>query len=266
MEFEDGTMPGIQTILHPTDFSNNARPAFEMACALARDYQAKLLVLHVMMPSVSPLLRSPPPDPLRPDESQESAVKWPWPQPTDPRIRVEHRLAEGDPADEILRLARALGCDLIVMGTHGKTGLGRLLTGSVAEAVLRTANCPVMVVKPSLAATPGAEPEMTAGPGDLVDVRPLGPALVSAHPRTLLRTNALKVVRLIVRAGQEIPQPTSQGEIIVHCLEGRVAFTALGRTQTLDAGTILYLPAGAPHALHGIEDASLLLTTLVPHQ
>jgi quercetin dioxygenase-like cupin family protein len=81
-----------------------------------------------------------------------------------------------------------------------------------------------------------------------------------------VRTNAVKVVRLIVRAGQEIPQHTSQGEILVHCLEGRVAFTALGKTQTLEAGTLLHLPAGEPHALHGIDDASLLLTTLVPHQ
>ena len=48
-------MPGIQTILHPTDFSENSRSAFQTACALARDYHATLLVLHVMMPSVSPL-------------------------------------------------------------------------------------------------------------------------------------------------------------------------------------------------------------------
>jgi quercetin dioxygenase-like cupin family protein len=79
-----------------------------------------------------------------------------------------------------------------------------------------------------------------------------------------VRTNSVKVVRLIVPAGQEIPEHTSQGEIIVHCLEGRVAFTALGKSQVLEAGTLLHLPAGAPHALRGIEDASLLLTAFVP--
>ena len=98
----------------------------------------------------------------------------------------------------------------------------------------------------------------------LIDVRPLGTALASAHTRTLVRTTAVEVVRLIVRAGQEIPQHKSKGEIIVHCLEGRVAFTALGKTQVLEAGKLLDLPAGEPHALKGIEDASLLLTIVVP--
>jgi nucleotide-binding universal stress UspA family protein len=151
-------MPGIQTILHPTDFSENARPAFEAACALARDYQATLLLLHVMAPSVSPLMAAPPADPSRPVESQKRHPRLPWPKAPDSPIRIEHRLAEGDPPEEILRLAGTFVCDLIVMGTHGKTGLKRLLTGSVAEAVLRRARCPVMVVKPPYPLTPGTEP------------------------------------------------------------------------------------------------------------
>ncbi len=257
-------MPGIQMILHPTDFSENCRPAFQTACALARDYRATLLVLHVMMPSASPLLHGPLPDPLRSVESQEDLAQLPWPRPSDPQIRVEHRLAEGDPAEEILRLSEAQHCDLVVMGTHGKTGLGRYLTGSVAEEVLRKAVCPVLVVKTPLRGTPDTEAEAIANPGDPVDVRPLGNSLTSAHTRTLVRTSAVEVVRLIVRAGQEIPQSKSKGEIIVHCLEGRVMFTALGKTQALEAGTILDLPAGEPHALKGIEDASLLVTTVVP--
>jgi len=253
-------MPGIQTILHPTDFSENSRPAFETACALARDYHATLLVLHVMMPSVSPVYQAPLPDPLRTAESQESIAQLPWPQPSDPQIRVEHRLAEGDPAEEILRLTEAQRCDLVVMGTHGKTGLGRFLTGSVAEEVLRKALCPVLVIRTPLKARPGIESEATANPGDLIDARPLGTALASAHTRTLVRTAAVEVVRLIVRAGQEVPQHKAKGDLIVQCLEGRVAFTALGKTQTLEAGKLLTLPAGEPHALKGIEDASLLLT------
>jgi nucleotide-binding universal stress UspA family protein/quercetin dioxygenase-like cupin family protein len=256
-------MPGIQKILHPTDFSENSRYAFETACTVARDNQATLVVLHVMMPSVSPVLQAPPPDPLQDAESQESLAPLPWPQPSDPQIRVEHRVAEGDAAPEILHLSEVLGCDLIVMGTHGRTGLGRFLTGSVAEEVLRKAVCPVLVVKPSMRATPAAETEMTAKPGEPIDVRPLGTALVSSHGRRLVRTSTVEVVRLIVRAGQEIPQHTSKGEILVHYLEGRVAFTALGKTQVLEVGKLLHLPAGEPHALKGIEDASLLLTILV---
>jgi nucleotide-binding universal stress UspA family protein len=144
-------MRPIRTILHPTDFSDSSAEAFEMACALARDYGARLLVLHVRQPSAAPLLEGPLPDPRRPLESQEG-FRWktfPWPRPPDPRVEVEHRLAEGGPDEEVLRLARGTPCDLIVMGTHGRTGWGRLLLGSVAEEVLRRAPCPVLVVKPA---------------------------------------------------------------------------------------------------------------------
>jgi quercetin dioxygenase-like cupin family protein len=179
---------------------------------------------------------------------------------------VEHRVAEGDPADEILLLTESLRCDLVVMGTHGRTGLGRFLAGSVAEEVLRKAVCPVLVVKTPPRATPDAEAEATAKPGDPIDVRPLGNAPASAHTRTLVRTAAVEVVRLVVRAGQEVPRHESQGEVIVQCLEGRAAFTALGKTQVLEAGRMLCLPAGEPYAFQGIKDASFLLTSLVPRR
>ena len=68
-------------------------------------------------------------------------------QPRDPKVRVEHLLQAGEPVEEILRVAREGPCDLIVMGTHGRTGLSRLLMGSVAEAVVRTASCPVVTIK-----------------------------------------------------------------------------------------------------------------------
>jgi len=260
---EDKTMPGIQTILHPTDFSENSQPAFQTACALARDYQATLVILHVMMPSVSPLLEAAPPDPLKSAESQGSLVQLPWPQPASPQVRVEHRVAEGDPAQEVLRLSQALSCDLVVMGTHGKTGLGRLLTGSVAEEVLRKARCPVLVVRTPLRTSPNGETKSMANPGDPIDVQPLGTALASASTRTLVRTATLEVIRLIVRAGQAVPVHEAKGDLIVHCLEGRVAFTALGKTRTLVAGKLLELPAGEPYTIEGIEDASLLVTIVV---
>jgi quercetin dioxygenase-like cupin family protein len=203
-----------------------------------------------------------PPDPWQAAESQESLARFPWPRPSDPQIRVEHRLAEGDPAEEILRLCETVHSDLVVMGTHGKTGLGRFLTGSVAEEVLRKGTCPVLVVKTPLRGTP--EPEAIARPGDLIDVRPLGAELLSAHTRTLVRGTSAEVVRLIVLAGQEVPQGQSEHETIVHCLEGRVAFTALGKTRELAAGNLLILPAREPSGFKGIEDSSLLLTILDP--
>ena len=103
-----------------------------------------------------------------------------------------------------------------------------------------------------------------AKPGEIVVVRPLGSALVSALTKTLVRAEQVEVIRLVVPAGKEIEEHKAKGEIIVHCLEGRVAFTAFGKTQNIEAGKLLYLPTGEPHRVKGIENASLLLTILLP--
>jgi nucleotide-binding universal stress UspA family protein len=80
----------------------------------------------------------------------------------DLKFPVETRLTRGFAAEEILRLTAEVGCDLIVMGTHGRTGLGRLIMGNTAQSVLPQAECPVMVVK-----APRRAPEATAeGPAD----------------------------------------------------------------------------------------------------
>jgi nucleotide-binding universal stress UspA family protein len=78
--------------------------------------------------------------------------------PTHPAMDFCHRLVEGEPAEEIIRVARELECDLIVMGTYGRTGLARFFTGSVAEEVMRGAPCPVVTVRvpmPHTESTPG---------------------------------------------------------------------------------------------------------------
>jgi nucleotide-binding universal stress UspA family protein len=143
-------MLAIRTILHPTDFSPLSDYAFRLACSLARDHGARLLVLHVQPPEVL-LAESPyvlPPDPEQILEhwlEQLHELKSP-----DPTVAVEHILREGNPSAEILRTARENDCDLIVMGTHGRTGVPRLLMGSVAEQVLRKAACPVLTVKGSV--------------------------------------------------------------------------------------------------------------------
>ena len=131
-------MLSIETILHPTDFSERSGHALQLACSLARDHGARLIVLHVM------------PVPLVQEKRlyrEEMASELNWLGASDAQVRVEHRLEEGDAATEILRVAQEMGCDLIVLGTHGRTGLGRLLMGSVAEQVLRTATCPVLTVR-----------------------------------------------------------------------------------------------------------------------
>ncbi len=91
----------------------------------------------------------------------------------------------------------------------------------------------------------------------------LGAALTGSETTTLVKTADLEVLRLVVPAGKEIAMHKAPGPITVQCLEGRVSFTAHGKSQQLEAGQFLYLSAGEPHALTAIEDASLLVTILL---
>jgi nucleotide-binding universal stress UspA family protein len=139
-------MLAIHTILHPTDFSGRSEFAFRLGCALARDYGARLVLLHVVpLPMVIPGegFVLPPPEDYR-DSLEEELHRL---QAPDPGVRIEYRLKEGDPVTEILAVAAEINADLIVMGTHGRTGLSRLLMGSVAEQVVRSASCPVLTVR-----------------------------------------------------------------------------------------------------------------------
>jgi nucleotide-binding universal stress UspA family protein len=137
----------IKTILCPTDFSELSDRAFEIACALANDYQARVVLTHVVIPApvvyggeLGPVVTPPAPS-VTEFKAHLEAIKPPV------AIPVEYRLRKGDAAKEILRLAEETHADLIVMGTHGRKGLPRLLIGSVAEAVLRRAPCLVLTVK-----------------------------------------------------------------------------------------------------------------------
>jgi nucleotide-binding universal stress UspA family protein len=139
----------IKTILHPTDFSASAEFAFRVACSLARDYGARLVLLHVIAPPPvgnfggMPVVPPPPPE-LGRKEWEANLRRL---QPADVTIPVEYELQDGDAATEIIRAAESIPCELIVMGTHGRGALGRLLMGSVAEQVVRKAPCPVLTVK-----------------------------------------------------------------------------------------------------------------------
>src|SRR5262249_22199321 len=117
-----------------------------LACALARDYRARLILLHVAdvpMVAYGEGVVPPNPEELR-AEAQEQLDGLLVP---DANVRAERRLEQGEPVGEILRVAQEVHADLIVMGTHGRTGLGRLLMGSVAEQVARQASCPVLTVR-----------------------------------------------------------------------------------------------------------------------
>ncbi|MGE3807599.1 MAG: universal stress protein [Gemmataceae bacterium] len=143
----------LHTILCPTDFSESSHYAFHLAMSLARDHGAQVVVAHVMAPPLAydEVVASLPPEFYK-EKIWESFRNL---EASDPRVRelrVETKLVEGDPIAEIVGLAEETACDLIVMGTHGRSGLRRLLMGSVAENVLRKAPCPVLTVKGPMAA------------------------------------------------------------------------------------------------------------------
>jgi nucleotide-binding universal stress UspA family protein len=139
----------IRTILHPTDYSETSQHAFAWAVQLAQQHKAHLLILHVVN-SLDPERISYGEAKTKPQpESYQAQLREELRRltPSDPHVSTEHLLAEGEPAAEILRVAREYHCDLIVLGTHGRTGLDRLLLGSVAEQVIRRAACPVLTVR-----------------------------------------------------------------------------------------------------------------------
>lgn len=141
-------MLAIQTILYPTDLSQQSEAAFDVVCALAREGQARVVVLHVERPPLTSMggIAGVPPLPSEYDRARQGEVLQRIQAP-EASIPVEHRLAYGEPEAVILQVAEEIGADLIVMSTHGRTGLRRLLMGSVAEHIVRHASCPVLTVR-----------------------------------------------------------------------------------------------------------------------
>lgn len=101
--------------------------------------------------------------------------------------------------------------------------------------------------------------------GELIDVRPLSDALQDSNPITLMRTDHLEVVRLVLPAGKHVPEHRAPGEITVQCLEGVVRFGTGAGTQLMRSGDLLFLLGGEPHWLEAVESASVLVTLYLPH-
>ena len=136
----------IHTILVPTDFSTYAAHALQEACAIAVHHQAQVLLAHVLPPlafwgedcaqraefeaKISAGA-----------EQQLAAVTTSHPEP------IETRVLWGDPATTICEAAQTHPCELMVMSTHGRTGLAHVFIGSVAERVVRYAPCNVLIVR-----------------------------------------------------------------------------------------------------------------------
>jgi len=145
-------MATFRRILHPTDFSRASAPALRRAVALAKACRAQIVLLHVMTPP-SPFIGEGAPPSSYADllilarRSAKRRLAAALARARRERVRVQAIFAEGLPADEILRAARRARADLIVMGTHGRTGVSRVFLGSVAERVVRESRCPVLTVR-----------------------------------------------------------------------------------------------------------------------
>ena len=129
----------LRTILLPTDFSGCANFALPYAAAIARAAKAKVICIYVV-------------EPIVPAVGYTGLAERELPQVIKCEelhgLDIEEVIAHGDAAAEIVRVAAERNVDLIVISSHGRTGLGRMIFGSTAEAVVRHAGCPVLVVKP----------------------------------------------------------------------------------------------------------------------
>lgn len=142
----------IKTILFPTDFSQGARAAMDHAVSFARQYNSKLILLYVIQDisiaewyipsslSVADLV----------EDMQKSAWKEmdKWAAEVSGQVKeVEKMVVRGVPFVEIIKTAKEKNADLIVIGTHGRTGIDHMLFGSTAEKVVRKAPCPVLTAR-----------------------------------------------------------------------------------------------------------------------
>ena len=139
----------LNRIIYATDFSDCCRPALEYATAFAVAENAQLLIVHVddetpglvvgdvgygYLPEIDRI-------------AQEQLQQLDEVRPSHPQVAYEHHFLRGEPAEEIIAFAKKVQADLIVIGTHGASGLGRALLGSVAEEIVRKADCPVLTVR-----------------------------------------------------------------------------------------------------------------------
>ena len=149
-------MVNIKRILLTTDFSDNSYCATEYACTFAEQFDCELHVLNIV--ADMPVGRAAPfvashmeAERVAARESIQKVIGSDWEQGR----TVIREVRQGIPNDEIIRYAKENAIDLIVMATHGRTGLGHVLIGSVAERVIRKATCPVLTVHPKTTKSDG---------------------------------------------------------------------------------------------------------------
>lgn len=177
----------VRTLLFPTDFSDCARYAGGKAAELARHFGAHVHVLHVDPPVT---------EPAAPERLAQAAAQL------GPGIDATTATTSGTAARAICAYARRIGADLIVIGTHGRTGVSHTLLGSVAEAVVRRAPCPVLTVRAVESAPAPVEVVAASADGHCVACRHPSTDLICAACRAIIRGEALEHKREEERAGR----------------------------------------------------------------
>ncbi len=146
-------MSRIRRVLHPSDFSRASGAAFTKAVEMAKTNRAELLVVHVLTP-VIPMVGDGYVSPKVYEEIEATARSQAQAQldrlvarAKKAGVRVRSLLMQGVPHEQITRAARSKRADLVVIGTHGRTGLAKFFLGSVAARVVSIAPCPVLTVR-----------------------------------------------------------------------------------------------------------------------
>ena len=156
----------MKTVLCPVDLSQRSYAALELATTLAAQLQAQVMLVYV-----SP--RWLPEETMFGSEAVQATIdadrqEFENLRPTDSQVPYDHRFVEGNAGPEIVKLAA--DCDMVVMSTHGRSGLARLVMGSVTQYVLRHAPCTVVTVRPALSATPVTD---ASGDSDSSKAKPM---------------------------------------------------------------------------------------------
>ena len=137
----------LKKILVPVDFSNGSKKALQYAISFAGQFGAELTLLHIIQPAVTaPAFDTLPQEMAESTEDAEKSLAE-FRRSVGEEIPTNSLIRKGSPHMEIIDAAKELEVDLLILSTHGRTGLSHVLLGSTAEKIVRRASCPVMIVR-----------------------------------------------------------------------------------------------------------------------
>lgn len=102
-----------------------------------------------------------------------------------------------------------------------------------------------------------------AAPGEIVDLASWADDLPNEKTKVIIKTDRIELARLVIPKGKEFPNHKVSGTTVIQCIQGKIELTAMGTTQELHPGQLIYLMPGEPNSLKGVEDAVILLTILI---